>query len=99
MLATAIGFYPTAIERLTSTLIVPLHERGVIRFEPAWENLAFFVASRSITKHYSNRAVAPCLLVLPAFPTLRPEIANLFPVPALYHVLTSQEFCHQSLHP
>ena len=94
MFTSAIGFYPTAIERLATSFIVPLHERGVIRLEPAWCYLALCFTSGSCTKHYSIRAVAPCLLVLPSLPSHRPEIANLFLVPVLYHVLAPQEFCH-----
>jgi hypothetical protein len=94
MLATAIGFYPTAIERLATSFIVPLHERGVIRFEPAWENLAFFFASGRITKHYSNRLVAACVLVFPSLPSHRPEVADLLPVIGLNHVLAAKQLPH-----
>jgi len=81
MLATAIGFYPTAIERLATSFLIPLHERSEVWFEPVWCHLALVLTALGAAHDHgvlvpASAAIRARVFVLVPFPSHGIEVAD-----------------------
>jgi hypothetical protein len=99
MLATAIGFYPTAIERLATSFLIPFHERSEVWFKPVWCHLAFVITALDITHNHgvlvpAFAAIHGRVLVLVPLPSHRKQVTDQLLVMCLDHVLAAQQLGH-----
>jgi len=99
MLATPIGFYPTAIERFATSFLIPFHERGQVWFEPVWCHLALVLTALGIAQDHgvlvpASAAIHGRVLVLVPLPSHGIEVADQLLVICLNHVLAAKQLWH-----